>query len=180
MKEIKVVATCDKCGGPDADEYTELNSRGKEVVLDLDKPCRDWREELHRKATLILAPVVTLADEKGVEPEKVSAKAAQKPSSKKSGERVCLMCPETKGSDTGIRDHMHNEHGWPKSMPDIFGNFCPIDGGEYPRVAQHIAQSHKEFPNATQAFAHAKANGDPHGVVAERIAVLEEAAHAAA
>lgn len=180
MKEIKVVATCDRCGGQDADEYSELNSKGKVVVVDLDKPCRDWREKLRREADLILAPIVELVDEKGVDPEKDSTKPAQKAPSKRTGERVCLMCPETRGSDTGIRDHMHAEHGWPKSMPDIFGDFCPIDGKEYPRVAQHIAQSHKEFPNATQAFAHAKANGDVHGVVAARIAALEEAAHAAA
>lgn len=177
MKQVQVVAMCDKCGGADADEYTEENSKGKPVVLDLDKPCRDWREELLQKAALILAPLVTLADEKGVAPEK--AKAPTKPKSvspsDRPGNRFCLVCPETRTSNSGILNHMQDEHGFPHSVPKIYGNVCPIDGEIQDGLARHVGQIHKEFAHITEAFVWAKENGDPHGIVAARIAALAEA-----
>lgn len=181
MKEIRVVATCDKCGGSDADEYTEQNSKGKPVILDLDKPCRDEFEELRRQAALILAPIAELADLKGIKPEKAAkVPAAAKPPvpSNRPGDRICLVCPETRTSNSGILVHMHDAHGFPNSSPMIFGNVCPIDGETHDGLARHIGQVHKEFAHITQAFAWAKDNGDPHQVVATRIAAMEKAAAA--
>lgn len=186
MKEIKVVATCDRCGGSDADEYTEQNSKGKPVVLDLDKKCHDEFEELRRQAALILAPIAELADLRGIRPEKLAkpakaAKAAkQPPPSERPGDRVCLVCPETRTSNSGILNHMTDAHRFPHSSPEIFGNVCPIDGEvQKGLLSRHVGQVHKEFVHISQAFAWAQKNGDPHQVVASRIAELEKAAKAA-
>lgn len=182
MKQVQVVATCDKCGGANADEYTEENSKGKLVVLDLDKPCHDWREELRQKAELILAPLVTLADEKGVTPDKAKAQTkpqtkpkAITPPSERPGNRVCLVCPATRTSNTGILNHMQDAHGFPHSIPKIYGNVCPLDGEIQDGLARHVGQLHKEFAHITEAFVWAKENGDPHGIVAARIAALQSA-----
>lgn len=182
MKEIKVVATCDKCGGPDADEYTEQNSKGKPVVIDLDKKCRNEFEELRRQATSILAPITELADVKGIKPgkpTKVPAVPKQPAPSDRPGERVCLVCPQTRTSNSGILVHMRDAHGFPNSSPEIFGNVCPVDGETHDGLARHIGQAHKEFVHISQAFAWAKGNGDPHQVVATRIAAMEKVANAA-
>lgn len=181
MREVQVVIRCDKCGGDRAEPQTELNSKGKPVEVDLDKRCRDAFAKLKEQAAQILAPLTDLIDEKGVAPEKATKAAAKnKPQAKRGGERICLLCPETRGSDNGLLAHMHKEHGWPSSMPVIWGNVCPLDGQEYPRVAQHLAQSHKDHANTSQAFHWAKENGDEHGVVAARIAEMEKVAAAAA
>jgi hypothetical protein len=178
-KEVKVIPTCDACGKPGADafevpEFEVLNSKGKPVVLDLHEGC--YIE--------IYGPGINLADDKGVRPEKVAQQLAA-PKTKKQqyptreGERICLLCPETRGSDNGLLDHMQKEHGLPRSNTEIFGNKCPIDGLEYDRIAMHIAQSHKEFANVSQAFAWANENGDPHGVFKARVAAMKKVASAA-
>lgn len=183
MREVQVVIKCDKCGGDDAEPQAELNSKGKPVEVDLDKQCRDEFMLLKRRAAQILAPLTELVDEKGVAPEKstkvkpkVTATGAPK---KVVGERVCLICPETRASDTGILNHMRDEHNLPRSMVEIFGHLCPLDGEEFPRLAQHIAQVHKEHTHMSQAFAWAKQNGDERGIVAAQIAALEKKAAAA-
>jgi len=184
-REVQVVIKCDRCGGDNAEPVTEQNSKGKPVEIDLDKPCRDWRDELRQQAALILAPIVELAVEKGVVPEKgIKAKtpgpARYKPPSERAGDRVCLVCPVTRTSNSGILNHMTDEHGFPHSAPTIYGQVCPIDGQEQEGLlARHIGHVHKEFVHISQAFAWAQQNGDPHKVVASRIAELEKAAKAA-
>jgi hypothetical protein len=167
MKDVRVVitVTCDKCKGPDADEYTVHNSKGKAVVLDLDKACF---EEVYGSG-------LALADDKGVAPGKGPKVAPkQQPTRDKSGTRICLVCPETRASDGGILNHMQTEHGFPMSIPEVFGNVCPLDGKEYPPGSHHLAKQHKDLGHISQAFAKAKEDGDPHGVVAARIAELEK------
>src|SRR2546429_9722311 len=111
MKEVITIARCDKCGAPDAETYTEINSRGKPVEIDLDKPCRDEMQEIRRQVAEItakmLAPVMELIDDKGIKPEKVAkqAKAAAAKYEPAVGKRICLLCPETRDTDWGLRDH---------------------------------------------------------------------------
>lgn len=179
-KEVQVVTRCDGCGSTDdVDTYPEVNSSGKPVEIDLDAPCKARFDDLKAQAALILTPFTDLIDEHGAKPTKASKPKTRPASKKVVGERVCLMCTETMASDTGILGHMQKEHGLPRSMPEIFGNICPLDAEEYPRLAQHVAQAHKEHTHVSQAFAFAKANGDPHKVVASRIAKLQKKAKAA-
>jgi hypothetical protein len=165
MKEVTVVTSCDKCKGKsNVEEYTVRNSKGKEVILDLDKSCF---EEVY-------GPGLVLADDRGVMPGKAPKVVSPDSKKPKADSRICLVCPETRASDGGILNHMKTEHGFPASIPEVFGNRCPLDGEEYPPGSHHISQHHKDLTHISQAFARAKANGDPYGVVAARIDALEK------
>jgi hypothetical protein len=176
-KDVVVVVSCDNCGGQDKEvqEFPAINSKGKRVILDMHPKC-------HAE---IYGPGLELADSKGQPVDK----SKTTPNSKQPGyrppsegaERVCLVCPETRTSNTGILNHMQDEHGFPHSVPEIYGQVCPIDGDEFEGLlARHIGQVHKEHGHISRAFDWAKRNGDPHGVVAARIAEMEKVAHKAA
>lgn len=181
MKEIRVVATCDKCGGSDADEYTELNSRGKPVILDLDKPCRDEFEELRRQAALILAPIAELADAKGVKLDKPGKPMPrQLAAATREGTRICLLCPETRNSDATLRSHFIDDHGLSGSFVEAYGQECPLDGLPFEKIGHHVRQAHKDLnlPHYSHVFHYAQQHGDPKGVVANQIAALQKLAKA--
>lgn len=187
-KEVVVVVRCDKCGGENAATQTEQDSMGKPVEIDLDQPCRHEFEELKAQAAQILAPLTELVDEKGVAPEKATkvktpaAAGKAKAPTERPGVRPCLVCPESRTSNTGILNHMRDKHGFPHSIPVVYGDVCPIGGEKVDTVLlRHISHAHKEhdFAHISQAFEWAKQHGDPYGVVAARIAELEKMAAAA-
>lgn len=187
MKEVQIVVRCDKCGGKGAETYTEENSKGKPVEIDLDAPCRAEHEKLKEqyaeavaKAALILTPIRELADSAGMKPGQGLPKP--KPASKTgTGDRVCILCWETRGSDNGMTDHIERDHGLPRSLTEMYGNVCPVDGTDgFSRLAMHFAQGHKgDFTHYSQGFVWAKQNGDPHKVLASRVAALKKVAKAA-
>lgn len=183
MKQIIEVIRCDLCGEQDAQTYTELNSKGKPVEIDLDKKCHDKFEGLRRQAAEILAPIRELADEAGVRPEKTTTTKAKQSSGDKADKapRICLLCPETRDSDFGMRTHLQSAHGLTGKLTEAYGRLCPIDGQQFQLVGHHIRQEHEEhnFPHYSQAFVWAQQNGDPHGVVANQIAALKRVARAA-
>lgn len=192
-KDVRVIVdvSCDRCGGPDAETYTEENSKGKRVEIDLDKPCRAEHEKLRQeyaeamaKAALILAPITALADEKGVKPGTSTApgKVKPKPPSAQHAERVCLLCPETRNTDATIRSHFQEAHGLSGSFVEAYGTDCPLDGKPFDSLGHHARQAHSDLkmPHYSHAFRIAEKDGDPHGVVAKQIAALKEKVAAAA
>ena len=180
MKQIVEIIRCDRCGGPDAQTYTELNSKGKPVEIDLDRKCYVEFETLREQAAEILAPIRELADEAGVRPEKATTTKSKPPSAQRAP-RICLLCPETRDSDFGMRTHLQNEHGLTGKLTELYGTLCPLDGEQFQLVGHHIRQDHREhdFPHYSHAFVWAQQNGDPHGVVAKQIAALKKVARAA-
>lgn len=172
-KDVVVVVSCDNCGGQgeDVQEFPAINSKGKRVILDMHGKCH----------TAVYGPGIELADAKGQAVDKAktvpgSKQPGYRPPSE-SAERVCLVCPETRTSNTGILNHMQDEHGFPHSVPAIYGNKCPLDGDEFEGLlSRHIGQVHKEFGHISRAFDHAKRNGDQHDVVAARIAEMQKVA----
>jgi hypothetical protein len=194
MKEVKVIVRCDRCGGEDAQTYTEENSKGKPVEIDLDKPCHDEHEDLRRqyaealeRAKLILSPIVDLADEKGVKPEKATRPAARPSSSTPPAEkrpevpRICLLCDETRDTDWSLRVHFQEDHSLSGSLVEHYGEECPVDGLPFPKIGHHVRQAHADLnlPHYSHVFLWAKKNGDPHGTLAKQIAALQKLANAA-
>lgn len=191
-KDVVVIVRCDRCGGEDAQTYTEENSKGKPVEIDLDNPCHDQHEELKRqyaeaiaKAALILSPIVELADEKGVTPDKAGkGRPKAKPETSVGpgeGPRVCILCWAEPETDAKLKTHLQRDHGLGDSLITFYGSECPVDGEPFDRVAHHIRQGHKdlEFSHYSQAFVWAKKNGDPHGTLAKQIAAVQKLANAA-
>lgn len=184
-KDVVVRVRCDRCGGENAHTYTEENSKGKPVEIDLDDPCHAEHEKLKQqyaeaveKAKLILAPIFELADDKGVKPGTpfMPGKTKPKPPSAQRGERICLLCPETRDSDHLIRVHFQDAHGLSGSFVEAYGTDCPLDGQPFESLGHHSRQAHAdlEMPHYSHAFRIAQKDGDPHGVVAKQIAALEE------
>lgn len=164
---VIVTVTCDECQVQDenTEEFSVLNSKGKPVLLDLHPKCH----------AAVYGRGLELADDRGVKPEKATpqVKEPYRPPSE-GAERVCLVCPENRTSNSGILNHMTDKHDFPHSVPAIYGQKCPIDGQDQEGLlSRHIGQVHKQFSHISQAFDWAKKNGDEHGVVAARIAALK-------
>jgi hypothetical protein len=191
MKEVQVIVRCDNCGGQGAETYTEANSRGKLVEIDLDKACRAIHEDLKRqyeeavaRAALILSPILELADQSGVTPDKVvKPPKVQKPSAAKRVEapRICLLCPETRDTDWTLRGHLQRDHGLSGSLSEVYGTVCPVDAMVYPKLGLHVQQAHAtlDLPHYSHVFLWAQQNGDPHGVYAKQVAEVQRLADAA-
>jgi hypothetical protein len=190
-----VTVTCDGCGGPDADPYTETNSKGTQVEIDLDKACHDAHEELRQKAQEIIAaarqqadevllPIKTLINEKGMPVAKQQKKKAKTNAGRyepNDGPRVCLLCDVTHDSDHMMREHLRTAHGLSGSFVEAYGTLCPVDGEPFERIGHHIRQAHPELGirHYSEAFAVMQKKGDPTGVVAGQIAALQKLAKAA-
>lgn len=172
ISRVVVTVTCDQCKVQDekTEEFPVLNSKGKIVLLDLHPECH----------VEVYGPGLELADSSAQVPDKGSSKAPHKSPSNRPGDRNCLLCPETRTSNTGILDHMTNDHGLPHSSQEIYGNVCPIDGEEQSGLlSRHVGFQHKEFVHVSQAFEWAKTHGDKHHVVAARITAMKKLAKAA-
>jgi hypothetical protein len=69
-----------------------------------------------------------------------------------------------------LLDHLETAHGLEHSTK-VFGNRCPLDGEEFAGLGHHTARAHDM--TLTQAFIKARAEGDPHGVVRQVLALVE-------
>ena len=91
------------------------------------------------------------------------------------GQFPCFVCDKESRTLAGLEQHFRARHGL--SQGQAVGNRCPLCGKELSGgigVTLHCATAHNVEHSLT-AMLQARAEGDPHGVVAARVAVVEEA-----
>jgi hypothetical protein len=102
-------------------------------------------------------------------PQKVPGKRLHLPPSEQPV--VCLLDDATFNTDGGLRQHLTGTHQ--TNVLGLYGHVCPLCqhqvGAQWNR---HVSAAHREFPNVSRLFAWARDNGDPHGVVKERLALF--------
>lgn len=79
----------------------------------------------------------------------------------------CLWCPLDYSAQSGYLAHLRKVHGF-DSLPDAYGEQCPLCGQSFTALGAHTVRAHDA--TQTAAFVLARELGDPHGVVARRIA----------
>jgi hypothetical protein len=86
-----------------------------------------------------------------------------------SGDRhlQCLWCSATYAAQSGYLIHLRKRHGF-DSLADAYGEQCPLCGQSFGSLGAHTTRSHEA--TQTAAFILARDQGDPHGVVARRLA----------
>jgi len=96
----------------------------------------------------------------------------------------CLWCPltYTANSSSGFARHLKVAHGF-AGIKEAFEGMCPVCGqGHFDIMSAHVLRSHPEmgFTSVTGPFTWARDNGDPHGVYAAKMELVESRAHAEA
>lgn len=138
--------------------------------LDWCKPCQD--------EPISLSALRELWEERGIDieaPKRRGRPAGPKPAgdgrpgrkvpdSKK--DKQCLWCVEKYAADSAYTKHLHDEHGLPKALTEVFGRRCPLCGeDDIYRLGGHVRDLHS-CSHVSQAFIRARGNGDEYGVVA--------------
>lgn len=89
------------------------------------------------------------------------------------GERshACLFCPLDYASPTSLISHCASAHGFERTSLAVFGRRCPMCGESgWTVLSQHGQHAH-DVASVSRLFVAARDAGDPHGVVAERVAL---------
>ncbi len=80
----------------------------------------------------------------------------------------CLFCDRTYLNADTIVNHCKRDHDpHLNSVQSIYGITCPGCGNRYERLGWHATNAHR-MP-LSHLFAIAERDGDPHGIVAERL-----------
>lgn len=84
----------------------------------------------------------------------------------------CLLCPEVSHSNHSFVQHIARAHG--TNPTNLYGTTCPVDGqsfGGSHSMGAHLSRTHPDYGQTTaESFKKVQAEGDPHGVVADRLA----------
>jgi hypothetical protein len=86
----------------------------------------------------------------------------------------CLFCTLDYTNSGSLRVHIRKLHGFTDAgFPEIFGRACPLCGQSgYGALSVHALNTHNQ-PNVSALFVAAREAGDPHGIVAERVALAQ-------
>lgn len=168
--EILTRIWCDLCMD-EADVHTEgdhhlvaINGPTRQVDL-----CRAHAATLLEPLSAVLsahgAPVDTQPTRKDFGPLRRTGRTSPLGRAR---EVQCLWCPLDYTSTSGLHAHIR-EHGFSHPTEGA-GRVCPLCGKEFSAVSSHVRAAHPPLVNVWQAFQMARADGDPHGVVAQRLA----------
>jgi hypothetical protein len=188
-QEIQRFTWCDVCISDDVDKEPAVTFT---VAIDTAAPVALDLCEVHRKALLDpLAEALTAHGYRAdMEPayRNPALKVGGHPGRRGTGV-PCLWCPESYGSVSGLAGHMHKVHAFPArkdgranlSAAYGVGGGCPycgrlMNGTRPAQLGIHMARSHPGEPSGLPAsFVRARELGDPHGVVAKVVALVDPA-----
>lgn len=86
--------------------------------------------------------------------------------------RICLVCGDSRTAPQAFRNHLGDAHG--TDVGGVYGTTCPVCGKEHGSVQAlgiHGSKTHADIGalDVATLFQYARENGDPHGVVRERL-----------
>lgn len=185
MQEIKIISWCDRCG------QTGVR-REAEQTLALSLPGHADRElDLCSECLLAAyAPLATLVAEASRPAERSAqratgaqaAPAASRTRTQPSPDQrvTCPVCFMTSSTQKGFSQHYRAYHRITSggTFVDLLGTKCFLCGEQSGNLVVHLRRSH-QISSLVVALERARAEGDPHGALAElepRLAALREAA----
>lgn len=169
-RELRIDVWCDVCladGQHEPGEPLEVSLDGRPKVLDL----------CERDRKTYVAPLAELLESLGRKPETAEPRAkraytkrapVEATEAAAEGVTPCPLCGHVATTGGGLSSHLRRSHE--VSVRELYGNICPVCGLE--ARGTHIGRAHTDDvplgSGMPGAFAWAEANGDPHGVAAER------------
>lgn len=185
MQEVRRFTWCDVCtveAGDDAPTHEPAETFT--VAIDGAAPMTIDLCERHHKT--LVAPLVELLANHGYRESMTTTPAGtgrhgQKP--KGARDMPCLWCDMAYASSTGLGGHLVAVHGFPANdttenratIGSVYDDGrCPVCGAAVVSVTAlgvHLFRQHKDVPGTVAGvYGYARAQGDPHGVVAKVVA----------
>lgn len=168
-RELRIDTWCDPCLAKGAHEEAtteEVALGGRTLQLDV---CKAHRDKL-------IAPLETALEAWGRRPEKAPRKTSATrplaPSLDMAPLPQCLVCGHQTPTSSALGAHIRTHHDM--NMAQMFGDACPLCGATMgaPGLGQHMNRAHDVTGGMGVAFLVARAQGDPHGVVARQDALM--------
>lgn len=157
-QELVINTWCDVCA---ADGQREP---GEPVTVSIDGHPPRLLDLCERDRKTYVAPLAELLESLG---RRVDGKPARRPVAPSavtgSGDATCIICGHPAPNASALGGHLRLKHD--ATLGEVYGTTCPVCGEE--KSGTHVARSHG-MPGILPAFAWARANGDPFGVVAAR------------
>ena len=183
-RELRIDEWCDVCladGQHEPGETVEVSLGGRAPrVLEL----------CERDRKTYLAPLAELLETFGRKPDAPAhaprrARADKAPAEERPGAVLlgvgpeeypftCPICHSPRPSGQALSAHMKARHAG-VGIAEFYGLRCPVCGDEmnaYSGLGMHLTKTHGVTGGVAVGFEWARVNGDPAGVVAERLALM--------